>query len=138
MQENKEAFGEQLENIDLNFVIKEVSGSSEFIVDLLETFDSALEEYIAQLLLNIHSKDITSLSITVHKLKPSLKMFSLNQSLDCVYTIESNIRHQLPEEELLVIVDSLAKKLAIARSQLASIILLYQAKIEAEHSGDSV
>lgn len=126
MQENNSSPQHPHETINLDFVLKEVGNDPEFIVDLLETFSSALSDHINRLTEMIKSRETLDLFGTVHKLKPSLKMFNLTSSLDHVFTIESEIHHQLPSDDLLKIVSALTEKLTSAKTQVESLVMEYQ------------
>ena len=126
MLENNPSHDKTPETICLDFILKEAGDSPEFIVDLLETFLYSLRDHII-VLENIHQTgDTEHLYVTVHKLKPSLKMFSLNTSLKQVFTIEEAIHDQLPTIDLLRIAATLQHTLHPVEEQLLALIRSYK------------
>lgn len=78
--------------LDLTYLRGVASGSTEFMIDIIELFLSQIPEYFEQLDQFIEDKNWADAAEMAHKIKPSLTFMGVQSAMDKMAKIEMNAR----------------------------------------------
>jgi HPt (histidine-containing phosphotransfer) domain-containing protein len=78
--------------LDLSYLRGVASGSTEFMIDIIELFLSQIPDYFEQLDQFIKDKNWADAAEMAHKIKPSLTFMGVQSAMDKMAKIEMNAR----------------------------------------------
>jgi HPt (histidine-containing phosphotransfer) domain-containing protein len=87
-------------DIDLSYLSDVASGSTEFMVDMINIFLEQTPDYITQLGEAIKNKDWPAVANIAHKIKPTLAFMGVASARDDMGEIEENARSLKKLEEI--------------------------------------
>jgi HPt (histidine-containing phosphotransfer) domain-containing protein len=86
--------------LNLDFVKTEFGDDPETITEILLVFKEVLEGYEQQMTLALAEKDSDLIYFECHKIKPSLKMFGLLETVAILEKVEFMSKSQRPVDEM--------------------------------------
>jgi HPt (histidine-containing phosphotransfer) domain-containing protein len=87
-------------DIDLSYLSDVASGSTEFMVDMINIFLEQTPDYVVQLGKAIKDKDWPVVANIAHKIKPTLAFMGVTSARDDMEIIEENARNLKNLEEI--------------------------------------
>lgn len=87
-------------NIDLSYLSDVASGSTEFMIDMIDIFLEQTPDYIVQLGIAIKDKNWPLAANIAHKIKPTLAFMGVISARDDMEEIEENARALKNLEEI--------------------------------------
>lgn len=92
-QDNSDSSPKGKTKISLSFIIRELGDDPTVVKDMLLTFREVILEFDAVISKEPQLNHFDNLKIALHKIKPSIRMFRLNELLQKIDDVETNIHN---------------------------------------------
>lgn len=110
-----------LKHLDLTYLIELSDGSDDFIKEMISVFMTETPLDIESLEKHLKSKDWQALSATAHKMKSSVSIMGINDSIDTLKMIEENASQETNLDSLPELITKTKKFCIDAIKELAEI-----------------
>lgn len=108
-------------HVHLSFIINEIGDKEELIDGMLSSFLEVLEEFRDGMKSSISDQNLDNIRLHVHKIKPSLKMFSSQLVLNRVLQIERIHHEQSNLEQIEKVYAGIDEILPVIFSEIAQL-----------------
>ena len=116
-------------DVDLSYLTDVASGSTEFMIDMIDIFLEQTPDYIIQLGLAIKDKNWPLVANVAHKIKPTLAFMGVISARDDMEEIEENARSLKNLEEIAPKFESLKAICGFLFTQLEELKKELEAKL---------